>query len=72
MVGLFINTLPILMKVEWEQPMESFCTVGRAEVEARRYEYAPLVKIQSWSELGRGPRCLTAFRIRDLSGGPSD
>ena len=52
MVGLFINTLPVRVKVdegagvwEWLRRLQS------EQVEMREYEYSPLSQVQRWSEL---------------------
>ncbi|NJO98948.1 MAG: AMP-binding protein, partial [Pleurocapsa sp. CRU_1_2] len=55
MVGLFINTVPIRVKVSpderllpWLHKIKDFL------LEARQYEYCPLVKVQGWSEIAKG------------------
>ena len=55
MVGLFINTLPVRVRVPrhafllpWLQQLQ-----GR-QVEREQYAYSPLVAIQGWSEVPRG------------------
>jgi len=55
MVGLFINTLPVRVKIAsaqsllpWLQQLQS------QQAEARQYEYTPLVEIQQWSEVTPG------------------
>ena len=55
MVGLFINTLPVRVRVSpatlllpWLQDLQS------QQVEARQYEYSPLVQVQGWSDVPRG------------------
>jgi hypothetical protein len=55
MVGLFINTLPVRVKVEGTERVDEYLKeVQRQQVEGRKYEYSPLMKIQGWSEVGRG------------------
>jgi amino acid adenylation domain-containing protein/non-ribosomal peptide synthase protein (TIGR01720 family) len=55
MVGVFINTLPVRVRVS---PQESFLSwllqLQKQQVEARQYEYSPLVQVQGWSEIPRG------------------
>ena len=55
MIGLFINTLPVRVRVSpealllpWLQELQS------QQVEARQYEYSPLVQVQGWSDVPRG------------------
>ena len=55
MVGLFINTLPVRVRIEedrnvidWLQQLQS------EQVEQRQYEYSQLAEVQGWSEVARG------------------
>jgi amino acid adenylation domain-containing protein len=55
MVGLFINTLPVRVQVSpaasllpWLQELQA------QQIEARQYEYSPLVQVQRWSEVPPG------------------
>ena len=55
MVGLFINTLPLRVRVdpqahllEWLQRLQ------REASAARQYDYSPLIQIQEWSDRPRG------------------
>ncbi|HLL46031.1 MAG TPA: condensation domain-containing protein, partial [Longimicrobiaceae bacterium] len=55
MVGMFINTLPV--RVQVSPPAEAARWLGAlqaAQVEARQYDYAPLARVQGWSEVPRG------------------
>src|SRR5579872_5832812 len=59
MVGVFINTLPVRMRMEMqtgveEKVVEWLRRLQAKQVEMRQYEYAPLVEVQSWSEVPRG------------------
>ncbi len=59
MVGLFINTVPIRVKVSPEEFLLPWLQKIKAQlVEARQYEYCPLVKVQGWSEI---PKDLSLF-----------
>jgi amino acid adenylation domain-containing protein len=55
MVGLFINNLPVRVRVspqmsliDWLQDLQA------QQSEARQYEYSPLTQVQGWSDVPRG------------------
>ncbi|MCA1994498.1 MAG: amino acid adenylation domain-containing protein, partial [Coleofasciculus sp. S288] len=55
MVGMFINTLPVRVKVDAEQSLVSWLKQLQAQlVEMRQYGYSPLTEVQGWSEIPRG------------------
>ncbi|MDZ8135368.1 MAG: amino acid adenylation domain-containing protein [Nostoc sp. DedQUE04] len=55
MVGLFINTLPIRVQVSSQEFLLPWLhNIKDKLVEARQYEYCPLVKVQEWSEVPKG------------------
>jgi amino acid adenylation domain-containing protein len=55
MVGLFLNSLPVRIKVEPDASiMEWLKTLQAQQVESRQYEYSALVDIAGWSEIERG------------------
>jgi amino acid adenylation domain-containing protein len=55
MVGLFINTLPIRMRIDPESKLVRWLRQLRAQqVALRDYEHTPLVSVQGWSEVPRG------------------
>jgi amino acid adenylation domain-containing protein/non-ribosomal peptide synthase protein (TIGR01720 family) len=55
MLGLFINTLPVRMKVEENcSILEWLRAIQADQAEMRQYEYTPLLQIQNWSETPRG------------------
>ena len=59
MVGVFINTLPVCVKLEPDQFLLMWLRQLQAQqVEMRQYEYSPLVDIQGWSQV---PRSLPLF-----------
>ncbi|MEH1855162.1 MAG: amino acid adenylation domain-containing protein [Nostoc sp.] len=52
MIGLFINTLPVRVQVSPKQELLPWLQqLFAQQVEARQYEYAPLVDMQKWSEV---------------------
>ncbi|QRO01038.1 non-ribosomal peptide synthase/polyketide synthase [Archangium violaceum] len=55
MVGLFINSLPVRVKLEERQPVvEWLRKLQEGQAELRQREFSPLVQVQSWSEVPRG------------------
>jgi amino acid adenylation domain-containing protein len=56
-VGVFVNTLPVRVRVSAELHAEAWLKrIQSGQVEARRYEYSPLSQIQKWSEIPAGRR----------------
>lgn len=54
-VGLFINTLPVRLKIDAETRILDFLKkVQEQLVEMRQYEYSRLVDVQSWSNVRGG------------------
>ncbi len=55
MVGLFINTLPMRVRLAGEMPLLSWLKMlQEQQSELRQYEYSPLVQTQNWSQVPRG------------------
>ena len=55
LVGLFINTLPVRMRVSDDEPLLGLLKrLQRQQLEMRDFEYSPLVRVQGWSEVPRG------------------
>jgi len=55
MVGMFINTLPLRVRVMSEEPLLSWLKeVQTRQGELIEYEYSPLVQVQHWSDVPRG------------------
>ncbi|MGH9826101.1 MAG: non-ribosomal peptide synthetase, partial [Blastocatellia bacterium] len=55
MVGLFINTLPVRIKLSPDSRLAPWLGSVQAELaELRQYEYCGLVDIQGWSDVPRG------------------
>ncbi len=54
MVGLFINTLPVRVRVDGAQPVRAWLTaLQQHQAEARQHEHARLLDVQGWSEAPR-------------------
>jgi len=54
-LGLFVNSLPLRVRVRPEQTLREWLReLLAANLDLRQYEYAPLVRIQSLSEIPRG------------------
>jgi len=55
MIGLFINTLPVRLKIGGRDTVMDCLKALRAQwVSLREYEHTPLSKIQSWSDVPSG------------------
>ncbi|MGH6884561.1 MAG: MupA/Atu3671 family FMN-dependent luciferase-like monooxygenase, partial [Geminicoccales bacterium] len=55
MVGLFINTLPLRVRIDPQAELVPWLQQLRAQqVALRDYEHTPLVKVHGWSEVPRG------------------
>jgi hypothetical protein len=55
MMGVFINTLPMRVRVQPEAPVWPWLReLQAAQLSMREYEYSPLVQIQGWSDVPRG------------------
>jgi non-ribosomal peptide synthetase component F len=54
-IGLFINTLPVRIRVTPQAPLIAWLReIQATQMEMRHYEYSPLVQVQGWSEVPRG------------------
>jgi non-ribosomal peptide synthetase component F len=55
MVGIFINTLPVRVRIVPEMRVIDWLRrLQEEQLETRQYEYSPLNRIQGWSEVQRG------------------
>jgi amino acid adenylation domain-containing protein len=55
MLGIFINTLPVRVRIRRDAPLSSWLKeLQNVQAEMRQYEHSPLVQIQGWSEVPRG------------------
>src|SRR5262249_55886112 len=63
-VGLFINTLPVRVKINHELRMGEWLEqLQEREAELRQFEYSALADIQGWSEIGRGRQLFESILI---------
>ncbi len=76
MVGLFINTLPVRVKLPMGGSIESWLQMlQQQQSEGRHYEYTPLSKIQGWSDLAPGQALFDTllvfenFPLHEMAGG---
>jgi non-ribosomal peptide synthetase component F len=54
-VGLFINTLPVRVRVNAQMRLPEWLReLQEHQAEARQYEYSPLTQVQGWSDVPRG------------------
>src|SRR6267378_1472513 len=66
MVGLFINTLPVRMRIDSESELVSWLRQLRTQqVALRDYEHTPLVRVQGWSEVPRGMPLFESILVFD-------
>ncbi|MBW4666576.1 MAG: non-ribosomal peptide synthetase [Cyanomargarita calcarea GSE-NOS-MK-12-04C] len=64
MVGVFINTLPMNLKINAEQDLLSWLqTIQTKLVELRHHEYISLTQIQGWSEVSRDLPLFESFVV---------
>ncbi len=62
MIGLFINTLPVRVRMDAEASVVSWLReLQDQQLEVRQYEYAPLAKVQNWSEIPKGESLFTSL-----------
>ncbi len=64
MVGLFINTLPLRIKLSPDIPVTQWLQEIQAKVAAiHQYEYSPLYDIQEWSEIAPGTQLFQSILV---------
>jgi non-ribosomal peptide synthase protein (TIGR01720 family) len=62
MVGPFINTLPVRVRIEGGEAVLAWLRGLQArQVETRQYEFSPLVEVQGWSEVPHGVPLFDSF-----------
>ena len=68
MLGVFINTLPLRVKIPLEQPLLACLSeIREQQLELQQYEHTPLVKVQQWSNVGAGTPLFESILIYDNS-----
>jgi thioesterase domain-containing protein len=76
MLGMFINNLPVRVRTAPESPLVPWLRELQAGlVESRRYELAPLARVQDWSEVPGGQRLfgtLVVFQSYSSGGAAGD
>src|SRR5262249_12375347 len=66
MVGLFINSLPVRVRVSGEAQVGPWLRELQAQVmELRQDEYSPLVEVQGWSDIKRGQNLFETLVVFD-------
>jgi len=66
MVGLFINTLPLRVRVFSEKTLIPWLKeIRQLQIATREHENTPLVKIQGWSDVPRGMNLFETILIFD-------
>ena len=66
MIGLFINTLPLRVRVEPDRRLDELLKEVRAlQVGLREHEHTPLVKVQGWSDVPRGRPLFETILVYD-------
>jgi amino acid adenylation domain-containing protein len=66
MVGVFINTLPLRVRVSPAEPLLVWLkNIQTQQVKMRQYEYSPLVDIQGWSCVPRGQQLFRTILVFD-------
>ncbi|HYO57445.1 non-ribosomal peptide synthetase, partial [Archangium sp.] len=64
MVGLFINSLPLRVRLPAGMPLVSWLKELQAQqVELRLYEHCPLAQVQGWSDVPRGTSLFDSLYI---------
>src|SRR5579884_2003288 len=64
MVGMFINTLPVRIKVAPEKALGNWLgQIQAQQAESQQYGYTPLIEIQGWSEIPRGQQLFESLLV---------
>ncbi len=64
MVGMFLNTLPVRVRVNEDESVgEWLKRLQQEQVEQRQYEYSPLVEVAKWSDIERGKEMFDSLLV---------
>ncbi|HKV40584.1 MAG TPA: amino acid adenylation domain-containing protein, partial [Blastocatellia bacterium] len=64
MIGLFINTLPVRVKIHHDQPLLSWLTgLQNQFADLRQYEYSSLAQVRNWSDVPPGTPLFEAIVV---------
>jgi amino acid adenylation domain-containing protein/non-ribosomal peptide synthase protein (TIGR01720 family) len=64
MIGLFINTLPVRVRVSFEEPALRWLEELQGVLAGlREYEFSSLAEVQGWSDVGRGQALFESLLI---------
>jgi len=64
MVGLFVNTLPMRIRVPRSHSLSSWLReIQQQQLEIRKYEYSPLAEVQQWSDIARGEQLFESIFV---------
>jgi len=68
-VGMFLNSLPVRITVDWNRPLHEWLHAIKArQVELQQFEHSSLAQVQAWSEIPRGQSLFDSVIVRrDLS-----
>ncbi|HZI06161.1 MAG TPA: condensation domain-containing protein, partial [Archangium sp.] len=64
MLGLFINSLPMRVRVSSAEPLLPWLQgLQQQQAELRQYEHSPLVQVQGWSDVPRGTQLFDSLMV---------
>ena len=64
MIGLFINTLPVKVRIDNETPVLSLLTgLQEQQIEMRQFEYSPLVEVKRCSDVPGGQNLFNSIVV---------
>lgn len=64
MVGLFINTLPLRVRIDPNESLSNWLKALKSQqMDVLQFEYSPLVDIQGWSDVPRGRQLFESIMV---------